>query len=479
MNVAVSRVAMAFALVTAVVVAVVVGSAVIAHESAERRARLLVAYADDLTTASRSEVAAEAMIAAGRGYLLTREPALLERVRTGEADLDAALRALEPRAASPFERDLLAEVRSSAARYLELIERSFSDPTIGSDQRVVAELFTSRLLPARADLEARTRKLVAEKVRLQSEGRAALHQTARRAFGAVVALGGVGTLLAVTLAWIFTRRLDQLYLSERAAAMRERRAANATRDLVAAVAHDLRNPLGAIVMNVAQLMAETSDAKARKRAGAVDRIAHRMERFIGDLLDAATIEAGVFSVAKKKCSVVELVGQVVDDFREEAAEKQIALRWQIDEAPFLWADPIRLSQVLANLVGNAIKFTPSRGVVEVRVAATGALARFEVRDTGPGIAGADLLHLFDRYWKGRSTGQRGVGLGLYIAKGIVEGHGGEMSVHSVLGRGSSFVFTIPARTARPSPAGEPSPPPSPAAPAAAPVQQRAEPSWRC
>jgi len=118
MNVVVSRAGTGFALVTAVVVAVVVGTALIAHRSAEMRTRSLIAYADDLTIASRSEVAAEAMIAAGRGYMLTREQVLLERVRAAEGELDNALGTLELRASSAVERDLLVQVRTSASHYL-------------------------------------------------------------------------------------------------------------------------------------------------------------------------------------------------------------------------------------------------------------------------------------------------------------------------------------------------------------------------
>jgi signal transduction histidine kinase len=447
MELSLARAAAGFALVTGIVVAVVVGSAWFAHRSGETRARLLVSYADDLTTASRSQVAAETMIAAGRGYLLTREPALLDRVRTAEAELDAALHALAPRARSPFERDLLVQVKGAAAQYLELLERSLSDPALARAPTAVAALFRTGLLPARAELEARTQKLVTEKVRLQNQGRAALRMTARRAFAALIGLGAAGTLLALSLAFFFTRRLRQLYLRERRAAERARLAATAARDLVAAVAHDLRNPLSAILMNAAQLMKETAGTKARGHAVAVDRIASRMERFIGELLDAAIIEAGMFSVAQQDCPVVELVARTVDEFRDAATDKHIALRWQVDDVRTVWADPLRLAEALANLVGNAIKFTPTHGTVELRVTGIGPSTRFEVRDTGPGIAVSDTPHLFDRYWKGRSGGRKSVGLGLYIVKGIIEGHGGEIWVDSAVGRGTTFVFTIPARSA--------------------------------
>jgi signal transduction histidine kinase len=107
------------------------------------------------------------------------------------------------------------------------------------------------------------------------------------------------------------------------------------------------------------------------------------------------------------------------------------------------ADPLRISQLVGNIVGNAIKFTPEQGRVTVLSAADGNHVAFHITDTGAGVAQADLRHLFDNFWQARRNDHRGVGLGLAIAKGIVEAHGGKIWCESVPGRGSTFSFTLP------------------------------------
>ena len=106
-------------------------------------------------------------------------------------------------------------------------------------------------------------------------------------------------------------------------------------------------------------------------------------------------------------------------------------------------DPLRVSQILGNLLGNALKFTPAEGVVTLRVSRQDNTAKFEVTDTGPGISASDLPRLFDDFWQARRGDRRGVGLGLAIAKALVEAHGSSIDVTSTVGRGSTFSFTTP------------------------------------
>jgi signal transduction histidine kinase len=125
------------------------------------------------------------------------------------------------------------------------------------------------------------------------------------------------------------------------------------------------------------------------------------------------------------------------------------------DLPPIHCDRGRIAQVLSNLIGNAIKFVPSGGDIWIRASARTGYVQFAVCDDGPGISDADKLHLFDRYWKGKSeaAGQQGAGLGLYIAKGIVEAHSGRIWVESQPGAGSTFIFSIPVADAveRPAP----------------------------
>ena len=169
-----------------------------------------------------------------------------------------------------------------------------------------------------------------------------------------------------------------------------------------------------------------------------------MTRLIGDLVDVSALEAGKLGITRARGDGAKLVAEAVEVFRPSAVAKEITLA---DEggAPVMAAfDHDRVLQVLANLIGNAIKFTPSGGTIHVGCAAVADGVRFSVRDTGPGIPEAQLEAVFLRFWQLGAGDRRGLGLGLYIAKGIVDAHGGSIWVESVLGQGSVFHFTIAA-----------------------------------
>ncbi len=228
---------------------------------------------------------------------------------------------------------------------------------------------------------------------------------------------------------------------------RAERATKSREALLAVVSHDLRSPLG-VVRVAAQALQRTpglaSSSRARSLIDRVARSAERMERLILDLLDMRAVEEGRFSVSPRPCSADRLVDEVFAILAPIAEEQGHPLRATIRETRPVRADPDKLFQVLANLVGNAIKHTPRGGAIEVTVEPRGDEARFSVRDEGPGIPAADREKLFEPYWRGSPhTHTHGVGLGLYIAKGIVEAHGSTLSVESDAGRGSRFSFSLP------------------------------------
>lgn len=180
-------------------------------------------------------------------------------------------------------------------------------------------------------------------------------------------------------------------------------------------------------------------------ADVIERAAHRMNRLIEDLLDVTSIEAGHLAIERARMSATQIVLDAVETQRALAAAATLELALELEpNLPELCADHDRLCQLFENLIGNALKFTQPGGRVTVAAVALEDDVRFSVSDTGTGIADRDLPHLFDRFWQGRKAGRRGAGLGLPIAKGIVEAHGGHIWVDSQVGRGSTFYFTIPA-----------------------------------
>jgi hypothetical protein len=250
--------------------------------------------------------------------------------------------------------------------------------------------------------------------------------------------------LSVLLAWGFTKHLSQIYAREQDAAARARRAAEAKEDLLGVVAHDLRTPLGAILLNAALIDRAITEPKTHRHAESIAAIATRMEAFIQKLLDAASIEAGRLVVSWTRCAVSDLLAATMDTFGALAGQRSVTLDREIGRGDLgFWGDPERNGQVLSNLVGNALKFTPEGGRITIRAVESGFHTRIEVRDTGPGIASQHLPRVFERFWKADAEGRKGTGLGLCIAKGIVERHRGRIWVESRVGAGSAFIFELP------------------------------------
>jgi len=227
------------------------------------------------------------------------------------------------------------------------------------------------------------------------------------------------------------------------------RAVAARDEVLAVVAHDLRNPLGTIVMQGNMLGSRVGDAetRARKASERIARAAARMERLIQDLLDVTRVEAGQLPLERAPLHMRDVVAEAVDAQKALAASSSIELGRDVaEQVSDVFADRHRMLQVFENLIGNAIKFTATGGRITLGVVAQADSVLCYVRDTGRGIPADELQHLFDRFWqprRKRGETRTGAGLGLPIVKGIVEAHGGRIWVESAPGEGSTFYFTIP------------------------------------
>jgi signal transduction histidine kinase len=233
-----------------------------------------------------------------------------------------------------------------------------------------------------------------------------------------------------------------------AAAITERERAVRLRDeQLAVVSHDLRNPLNTISLRVEQLR-KAPHMQEDQRARAVEQIhrsVERMARLIKDLLDRAAIEAGSLSIDRAPQPVGALAREAAEVMRPLALERGQTLTVELPPDDIrVECDRDRTLQVLWNLLGNAIKFTPEGGAIAIRVEAFPFAAKLAVSDDGPGIDADEIRHVFERFWRGRAAGtKKGAGLGLAIAKGIVEAQGGSIWAESIPGRGSTFTFTVP------------------------------------
>ena len=215
-------------------------------------------------------------------------------------------------------------------------------------------------------------------------------------------------------------------------------------DVLSFVSHDLRNPLHTILMASSVIELPIGEDKKQLQIEAIKRSARGMTALIGDLLDASAMEAGRFAVEKGVVRIHEVLEETRDTFAEGARRAGVTLRIHTNDDVVVFGDRHRIMQVLANLTGNAIKFTPEEGEIALSAArAADDMAVIRVIDSGQGIAAADLPHVFDRYWHAARSRRGGSGLGLAIARGIVEAHGGRIWVESEPGRGSTFAFSLP------------------------------------
>jgi signal transduction histidine kinase len=220
----------------------------------------------------------------------------------------------------------------------------------------------------------------------------------------------------------------------------------ATRDdVLGIVSHDLRDML-TTVMGFAALIEKTPpEDQAVSYARRIGRSGARMDRLIGDLVDIASIDAGALAVTREMSDLTSVIVEAVDSFHARAAAAGVSL--VIDPVPPMAVafDPARILQVLTNLLSNAIKFTQAGGRVIIRVSVMGGGdVRVSVSDTGIGIPPDKLDAVFVRFLQVAKNDRRGVGLGLYISKCIIQGHGGRIWAESRLGGGTTFSFTLPA-----------------------------------
>jgi signal transduction histidine kinase len=220
-------------------------------------------------------------------------------------------------------------------------------------------------------------------------------------------------------------------------------AVRARDDMIQVVSHDLRNPLQSISTAAAALGSNVPPEAQAKSLETIGLATVQMSRLVQDLLDISQMDAGRFAVAPASVDPETLVGETCTLFAQIAETRSVRLERRVArELGLVNADRGRIIQVLSNLVGNALKFVPVGGTITISAERDGGRVRFAVADDGIGLAPEEQRKVFDRFWRGESR-EPGAGLGLAVAKGIVEAHGGEIGVQSRPGQGSTFSFLLP------------------------------------
>lgn len=366
---------------------------------------------------------------------------------------DGAMRRAAATHLDPHRHEDTASLLSKVAEPLEL------EPTAASSARVAHEAEAQRLTDISAWLNGNFHD-AASRQRAQSLGASAVLLVPLRAGGrALGALhlvrtrpGAVHSLEEQQVADQFAG-LAALALENARLYQQSRSAVRERDEMLAIVSHDLRNPVNAIVMLTGAVLKREAPAAmadedfapmARDEVEAVRAAARQADGLIQDLQDVSRISAGRLRVERRRVPASDFLKECADMF--EPVMEDAALRFvrRIDEdLPIVLGDQHRLTQVLSNLLSNAVRFTPHGGEVVLIATRCEDVVRISVRDSGPGVAPDDVPRLFERYWQAPRLLRAGSGLGLYIAKGIVEAHEGEIGVESEVGKGAEFWFTLP------------------------------------
>jgi signal transduction histidine kinase len=404
-----------------------------------------------ITLVERLRWNAALVVSHGRGYLIAGEPELLGQIEEAKAGFHETLGLLRGQAldAQSAEAELIGEAEQAASAFTRGQDDLLAARGRSEDTKSLVRRFETELLPLRRALnEALSRLVGSEEATLEERYRQAKEARVRLERG-LYALIVLLVLCAVGVARTFTRILSGAYRQEATANEAARRALVARDELMGVVAHDLRSPLGAIALKAGLLRKRAESERTREQAESIAKVAARMESLIRTMLDVATIEAGRLTVNVGTCAAEELLRETMEVFAPLAGARNVVLEEAVRVPGLaLRADQERVLQVLSNLVGNAMKFTPEGGRVTLSLERDADMARFGVRDTGPGIPPENLPRIFERYWKAETLGQKGTGLGLFIAKGIVDAHGGRIWAESGVAGGATFYFTLPVTDAR-------------------------------
>lgn len=424
------------------------------HTAADEQIAHIQTKEEEITEVERLRWTGELIVSEGRGYLLSGDPDLLAKVHEVESEFDQRVRALRTAALSSEGLSRVTEVEQTAAAFRRDQEQLLADRQHAEDPEELLQRFESELRPHEREIGLSLDRLVDQKqsaiADVYDDARRERHRLALRLYGLLALLVALG--FAIT--WFFARRLSRAHDTEQAALQTARKAVAARDELMGIVAHDLRNPLGAMTMKAALLRKKAESEPSRRQAKSIENIAMRMEFLIKSMLDGAALESGRLTVNPAIFDVDVLLRETREMFGDLSSSKQIRLELVSKESLAIRADRERVLQVISNLIGNALKFTPPGGQVALSIERRGEMACFAVRDTGPGITSDHLPNVFDRFWKYETGGSAGTGLGLFIAQGIVDAHGGRIWVESPPGHGATFYFTMPLADSLPAPLPE-------------------------
>lgn len=385
-------------------------------------------------------------------FVLSGRVDLIDSFERAHANFNEALEELKTIETDQRSHDLLVDLRQLTDR-----RHAYALPGIqmvrdGKPTKSVEDYFREQTGPLTDTIRKEMNELVQREADDFEAAKSRVSGTVGRIMSAFVALSVVtiAFILVIGSLVISVIRQKRAYdESQEAVLARELRLSQARKETVEVVSHDLKNPLGTVKVSLQMALYHLNDPTPNMVKDALEylQIASRstdsMERLIKDLLDHAKIEAGHLVLDRRETDLSKLIGDLGTRFGLLAKERGIALTMNGGESTMVACDSGRIEQVISNLLGNAVKFTPHGGRIHLNLQREKNDVFVSVEDSGPGLTEAQCAKIFDRFWQVRETAHKGNGLGLSIAKAIVEAHGGAISVISKPGQGSKFFFVLP------------------------------------
>jgi signal transduction histidine kinase len=413
---------------------------------------LIAVYTEELLLARDLRRLVTQQDAAMPVFILTGDESVLNEFKRANANFITTMNRLDTKARDQESIFMLAEIRRVHKELYGLSLPGIELKRTGSSVAAVTAYFRERVAQKATLLSEQMDKFVkkiGDAYEVEKTGNV-------RNSGRIFKILAVASVLTLFFCAAVTGLLFNLIRQKRAydetnelLVVRERQLSQARKDTLEVVAHDLKNPLASIKLStqaaLSKLQKNPSEASNLVKSLEVTlKSSNSMQRLIDDLLDHAKVESGSLVLERVDCEVETFLHALMFRFEPIAAGKKIELRCKVEGNLLpLCVDEGRFEQVLSNLIGNALKFTPTGGKVHVMAAPNNHNIYFSVSDSGPGMTKDQCAHVFERYWQVRETASQGTGLGLAIAKAIVQAHGGKIWVESELGKGSTFFFSIP------------------------------------
>ena len=377
-------------------------------------------------------------------FLLTGALDQIDKFHHYQSEFESAIDELLKFDKDPAERDLLVSLHEKAQKTYPTVEAGFKLRASGMSGADIDALFRKTIVPINLDVSDACSRLAASAAQREAQARIDLRLSIKRLEEVIAVLTLLATALTGGITWLVMKIDQQKKLAERQAA----RISQARKEVIEVVAHDLKNPLTSIFisseMTLLGVQQGHSEEQIRSYLEMTNRSAKSMQRLIESLLDHAKVEAGCLVLDRQQCDPALFLEEICERFTILAAAKKIQFTAHFPERlPEASFDQLRIEQVISNLLGNALKFTPEGGSVGLEASHDGEFLKFAVIDSGPGISPEQVPHVFDRYWQVQETSQQGTGLGLSIAHEIIHAHSGKIWVSSQLGAGSTFAFTLP------------------------------------